>query len=338
MNLFSGSKLLHHLSRLEQWQKTALSQPILLEIDMTSLCDHKCSRCVCRFARNSDSLSLDDVASILKQSVNLGIKAILFTGGGEPLLNKYTINAMEIAKKEFGLDVGLITNGGLINKVTAKKIVELCGWCRISLDASNANLYTLAHGVNEIYWNKVIFGLKQLVAQKREINSDTTIGIGYLVDEHSRLASEIEQAIQIGVELNVDYLQFRPYRDTKTDIRPMVTEVLKKYADIETQVICSESRFAAINLPRSYSVCRAPNFSMVIGADFQVYVCCDTKYKPDAWIGNLREQTLVDIWYGELRKLKNGKIYDFCPHPCRHNSNNELLAQIENNVTHPNFI
>jgi len=85
-------------------------------------------------------------------------------------------------------------------------------------------------------------------------------------------------------------------------------------------------------------VCRAPDFNLVVGADYKLYACCETKYRPEAALGDLAESSLAEILGGASRRSKLGTIYTFCPLPCRHDASNVFLAEIQTPAVHKNFV
>lgn len=335
MELFSGSKLIYHLDRLSAWQQGAIPNPILLDIDMTSECNHHCPDCTCRHYRLGSFLTLEKAESALTQAIGLSVKAAVFTGGGEPLLNPHTPRAMEFAKRK-GLSVGLITNGSLVTLETARSIVDSCVWCRVSVDAADEFFFRRTHGIGREGWQEVLGGIALLVEERQRAKSRITIGMGYLVNEDTIIG--VNAAIRMASQLGVDYIQLRPFRDTDFDITPMMNDILMSGRAQQIKVYFSESRYSSFSKPREYSRCRAPNFNIVIGADNKVYTCCETKYRSETTVGDLDQMSLREIWYSESREKMDGVIYSFCPHPCRHNTNNRLLWDLEQRVIHEDFI
>ncbi|MGZ5442319.1 MAG: radical SAM protein [Thermoanaerobaculia bacterium] len=302
---------------------------------MTSDCNHHCPSCTYRFARNSSALSMQQVESLLEQARGLGILAVVFTGGGEPLLNQHTVEAIAIGKR-LGMEVGLITNGSRIRASDASVIARDCTWCRVSLDASEAKDFGKAHGTRRFEWEVVVAGIQDLVSARRSEGAKLTVGLGYLVDD--KTVAGVPAAIELAAAWSVDYLQLRPFRGATFDISRWIGEYRAAAGDTGVEVFCSEGRCQSMDRPRAYQRCRAPQFNVVVGSDFKVYACCEMKYRGEAVLGDLSQATLADVWGGTLRAAKDGNIYPSCPHPCRHNANNILLHDIEAETIHKNFI
>jgi len=74
--------------------------------------------------------------SYIEQLKDYGVKAVTFSGGGEPLMNRDTETAI-VHARAIGLDVGLITNGQYMAPGgLADVIVGHCTWVRVSLSAT----------------------------------------------------------------------------------------------------------------------------------------------------------------------------------------------------------
>jgi MoaA/NifB/PqqE/SkfB family radical SAM enzyme len=82
---------------------------------LTDVCNHKCAFCSVQ-ARAGDSLPFSVVTGYLDRLVPLGLKAVILSGGGNPILYRARdavadINDVVGACRVRGLEVGLITNG-----------------------------------------------------------------------------------------------------------------------------------------------------------------------------------------------------------------------------------
>jgi len=181
----SVNKIFNHLDRVKELTDTGDTLPIMMEIDPTNSCIHKCPRCPesgNRFAEAS--LTLDFMKKAIDQTSPF-LKAAVFTGGGEPLYNPNTIEAIKYAASK-GLSVALITNGTLINEEKSEAIVRYCEWVRISIDAFDEKDYLQTHGIGEEYLQKVWHNIGLLVEAKKKFNTKCTIGVAYLVSKQNR--------------------------------------------------------------------------------------------------------------------------------------------------------
>lgn len=138
----TGSKLFWHQEAMQKL-RDGKGMPIVTHIMPTDVCNFKCAFCSVQH-RAGDSLKMEQIVDYLSQLVPLGLKAVILSGGGNPILyrdGKYDFNALVEYISGLGLDIGLITNGMPLveddGRMTWKgvKVVTLdkCTWVRISL-------------------------------------------------------------------------------------------------------------------------------------------------------------------------------------------------------------
>lgn len=101
--------------------------PVVSHIMLTDICQHKCAFCSVA-TRDGNSLTMQQLKEYLDQLVPLGLKAVILSGGGNPILYKdkeeSTIGQHPMLPprhanfndavdfiKSYGLEIGLITNG-----------------------------------------------------------------------------------------------------------------------------------------------------------------------------------------------------------------------------------
>lgn len=114
-----------------------------LRISITDSCNLKCKYCMPAIEnnfRNEESLSCDEIYSVAKDLVDLGIDKIRITGG-EPLARK---DSLDIIRKIGKLDLKdfAITTNGILLKKYAKKLKEYgVKRVNISIDSLNPQKY-----------------------------------------------------------------------------------------------------------------------------------------------------------------------------------------------------
>lgn len=349
-NQFSSSKILKHIDRIDEWQKKGVSRPITYELDMTNVCNSKCHFCFGFFDQKKYqvSISVKEAKNILNQIKKFGGKAVTFTGGGDPLCNKDTVEVVKYAKK-IGLDVGFITNGILLNKDNIKDIVSSCVWIRVSLDAATKETYLKTHCLNSNIFELVISNIKLLSKEKKKQKSNVTIGVGFLT--YDRTIHEIVEFAKLSSKLGVDYAQYRPLLKKHTEkefnikSQDVVINNIKKASKYSNKIFSVVSSIHKYNLiasktyKRQYDVCYGHNFATVIAADKKMYLCCHMRGLKKYCLGDLKKNTLKEIWYSKQRErvYKNIDFKD-CPLLCRCDSFNTILFDMNKPVQHKNFL
>jgi MoaA/NifB/PqqE/SkfB family radical SAM enzyme len=102
-------------------------RPIHIQLNPTNRCNRTCQFCSCSARDKHLELPLAEVRDMFAVFRELGSKAVTITGGGEPLLHPH-INEIIESAKENGIDVGLVSNGDVINRLNS----DWPMWLRIS--------------------------------------------------------------------------------------------------------------------------------------------------------------------------------------------------------------
>lgn len=332
----SQNKIFNHTERINQWLTKGITKPIMIEIDTTNKCNHNCPFCAGNRRINQAELKIDFLKKIINQ-ISPFCKGLVFTGGGEPLLNKDTINAIEYAKSK-KIDVALITNGTLMTENIAKKIIKNCTWVRVSVDAISSLEYSKNRGISKDQFNLLLKNIKLLVKYKKQLKSKCTIGVGYLVNKKNK--KNILKFTEIFKTIKVDYVQFRPYHYQDVNADKEIKNV-KKLETRNFKIMITNHRFKKIE--GDFKRCFRDEFTTVIAADGKVYPCCFTRGIKEFEIGDLKKNSFEKIWNSKKRqKINKNKLKSpNCPIMVKYDTLNKILWDIYNineNGVHLNFI
>lgn len=347
-NPFSESKLLGHLDRLAQWRATGSTVPVMIGIDITNICNHRCPGCVGSMGQDTTTIPLADMERLIGQFAAAGVRSIQLTGGGDPSCHPHLPEILRTARAH-GLESALFTNGQVLRDDAVEAIVECCTWVRVSLDADSPDMHARVHGVRPESFHKVLDNIARLVARRRETGSPVTIGTSYLVGPHT--ASGMRNASVIARDLGVDYIRLRPFFnwDGKSPFTP--EEARDVLADLGACRALSTETFR-VSFPagrtewiaesgdgRSFTACNVHHFVTVVTADMKVYLCCHTRDMDRYCLGDLSRQSFADLWESERRRQVYENI-DFrdCATPCMMSGHNELLDRLAAPVAHANFL
>ena len=160
----TGAKFFWHQEAMQKL-RNGKGQPIVTHLMPTDVCNHTCAFCSVG-QREGDVLPFRDMLDYLDILLRYGLKAVIISGGGNPILYKCkktgrNFNDLVDAIHERGLEIGLITNGmplrefafrrsmddrtfrdswGTVRPETLDKLT----WIRISMSG-------LDHEENEVY-------------------------------------------------------------------------------------------------------------------------------------------------------------------------------------------
>ena len=333
--IFGQQKILNHLDKILNLQKGRDNTIITVEIDMTNVCNSRCPKCSGWFGKKSrDSLSLENARCYIGQLKELGAKALIFTGGGEPTMNPATPKAVKYAN-DIGLSVGFITNGIYVNDEILESVIKHSDWCRISLDAGSPEMYEETHGVDS--YGKVLGNIERYVEAKKKLKVDSTIGVGYLTGEHT--IDGMESFVKVSRDLGVDYAQFRPFHWDFTDVVGKLKQLQERYNTEKFEVIGSVHKYSKFKdkVKRPYDKCYGCNFIATIQADGKMAVCCHTRGMKKYELGELKKQSLKEIWRNRQKVFDKIDFKDCLPF-CRADEFNRLLFEIKRPKQHIHFL
>jgi hypothetical protein len=123
--------------------KNGYGQPIVTHLMATDACNFKCAFCSVQH-RAGDSLTFKQIDNYISQLIPLGLKSVILSGGGNPILYRdgdKNFNTLVLYLYLKGLEIGLITNGTPLVEVNGRKTwkgvdpntLDMLKWVRISL-------------------------------------------------------------------------------------------------------------------------------------------------------------------------------------------------------------
>lgn len=115
----TGAKFFAHQEAMQKL-RNGEGRPITTHVMLTDRCNHTCAFCSVQH-RSGDSLCYNDVVAYLDILVPLGLKSVILSGGGNPIMYKCkttgkNVNDVIDAAYERGLEIGLITNGMMMKE------------------------------------------------------------------------------------------------------------------------------------------------------------------------------------------------------------------------------
>jgi MoaA/NifB/PqqE/SkfB family radical SAM enzyme len=123
-NVYSPLKIFHFKEKIDSLspENQAILPPIHIRIKPTNICNHNCRYCAYR-AENlqlgrdmvkTDSILGEKMLEIVNDIIEMGVMAVTFSGGGEPLIYPYL---SEVLKKlaDSPVSFATLTNGSRLS-------------------------------------------------------------------------------------------------------------------------------------------------------------------------------------------------------------------------------
>lgn len=333
-NFNANEKILQYQDKIHNYlhgHKTLIS----FELDLTNKCNNRCPRCV-GVKENGAELSLEQITSIVNQMHELDVKSVVISGGGEPLMSPYFIDALYMFRNA-GISVGLNSNGlAMFNDHIQHAILECCNYFRVSLDAGTPSIYKLTHGMEEEEFWHVIDNIQELMQLRKVSNSTTSIGLGYLTGAST--LDGIMDFFERADSLKVDFAQLRPFTGECNEVSTYIDQGRKQFPNLTIRASMHKYDHAG-ETTHPYNRCHGMYFNTVITADNQMWACIHHRQNPEYHIGNLNEQSIVDI----LKSEKMNNVFKLlpnacCPLFCRNDAINRTLDGVCQNIVHKEFL
>ncbi len=280
--------------------------------------------------RESDVMPLDKATELINDLKDMGVKAVTFSGGGEPLMHP-DICEMMTQCLENGIDISVITNGQSLSKERAQ-ILKNAKWVRVSMDYTSADQMVASRNVPARFYDGVIQNLRDFSAIK---NGD--LGINFIVTRNN-----FEGLVPFADFLKgcgVDNIRFSPvYVDGFSAYHePIAAKVTAQL--LEIQSLCSD-KFSVnstydIDSPskskeRPFKKCLYLQTVPVVGADLGVYACHNTSYTKHGLLGSIKDQSFKQMWFSpEARKaMLELNPSCVCKHECANSSKVVLFNEL----------
>lgn len=267
--------------------------PITSYIDATNECSQNCIWCMFKYLPKA-SMTQEQILDAIEQVGELGCKSVVFSGGGEPLVNEKAFPKAFYAVTDMGMKCALKTNGEFLEKY-AEDVASNCTYVKVSIDAGKSETYWRLH--KSQMWSKVWNGVKALAKIY-----DGELGVDFLV--HPRNYDEVFDFLVLAEDSGVSHAGVRPVLleglRLSDEVFEKVNSQVKQFRRNSDFPVYS--RMYRVNEERTFEKCLATPFNVVIGADLKVYSCCRKRGLGSHCFGNLRSESLEEIWHGEKRR------------------------------------
>jgi len=310
-HVYSSLKPLAFPDRLQAIAGGKIPAPVHVRIKPTNVCNHSCYFCAYR----NDGLSLgndmmvrdriprEKMQEICADLIAMDVKAVTFSGGGEPLIYPYIAETITTLAKG-DIHIGMLSNGSRLRGKAADAMAEHGTWLRVSIDGWDGASYARYRSVEETEFAKVIDNLHQF--SKRQ--SRCTLGASVIIDKDNaahlfELCSILKNAGVVHAKLSPCILK----NDGAENNRYHVAFASLVEEQIDLCNALNDEHFRIINhyhrldemfhLP--YQTCHMAKLLTVIGADSVVYTCQDKAYTESGKLGSIKDKRFKEFWFSD---------------------------------------
>ncbi len=344
-SVYSSLKALAYADRIQAMREGNLSAPVHIRIKPTNVCNHNCWFCAYRTGNvtlgedmvQRDRIPKEKMAEICEDLIEMGVKAVTFSGGGEPLIYPYIAETVT-RLAEGGIQVAALTNGAQLRGKVADAFAAHGTWLRVSIDGWDGPSYAKYRETKPDEFEKVMTNLAEFSAR----GSACVLGASVIVDETN--ASHVFELVSRLKSCGVDHVKIAPCivsnegTENNAYHRPIRDTV---HAEIgRCAGLVNGSGFHVVNhyhdleerFDKAYHRCPFARLLTVIGADQTVYTCQDKAYTQSGVLGSIKERRFRDFWYSDENRSRLAALDPavVCRHHCVADSKNRLLDDFLN--------
>ncbi len=330
-------------------------------LGLTYRCNLRCSMCGTwkkGTARSQDELTPEEISRILDEAHALGARELTLVGA-EPLTRKDLAGIVRDAKQR-GFSVHVVTNGTLLTPSLSSELVSAgLGRITVSIDGP-PEIHDEVRGRAGVF-ESAAGGIRSLEAARKEAGSSTPL-IGMHCTISSINADSLTRVQRVAEDLGIESLsyqlisespegevsssrvgdevaagsEFIPGDDSLLPSRAQA-ESIRDFAREQSKRDPSPSLlYLAAMTPEAIAAGRFPvRRCSVVGREliadpFGVVMPCS--HLDDYPLGDLRKQSLRQIWEGErrarLRRVLKRRLLPICARCCHHVSNLSLRRKV----------
>lgn len=344
--LYTKMKIFHYKDKLDSLPLgvNTIFPPMHIRIKPTNICNHNCWYCGYRNENiqlgkdmaKKDMIPRQKMMELLGDFVEMGVKAITFSGGGEPLCYPYMLETIR-GLSENNIKFSCLTNGSRLNGEIAEIFAHKGTWIRISIDGWDNASYASYRGVSENEFGKVMANLENF----KKLGGSCYLGVVIIVDKNNAL--HVYEMINNLRNIDVNSVKVAPclVSDDSAESNNYQKPYLKKVQEqVERAIIdFRNENFEIFNsyqaqletFDKDYSWCPYIQINPVIGADLNVYSCHDKAYNIDeGLIFSIKEQRFKTAWFSDKSRFFKINPQVHCKHHCIVNEKNRMILEYLN--------
>jgi organic radical activating enzyme len=192
--------------------------PLSINLDLTVACNHACPHCIDESILNSGArFPFDEVIASLTTLRMVGLRSVIFIGGGEPTLYPEFDRVVQAAAT-LGLRIGIVSNGSRPSCLAnAAKHLSSGDWIRFSLDAGSDEVFQRMHRPRtRTTLNAMCEGPRAI----KKMNEQVSCGFSFVIISPEMLRfdarltvnyHELELAARLAKQFDFDYISFKPF-------------------------------------------------------------------------------------------------------------------------------
>ena len=339
--IYSPLKIFHYPEKLLSLPVTdkAALPPLHIRIKPINKCNHNCRYCAYRAdalqlgqdMSQKDMIPRENMRLLTEDIISMGVKAVTFSGGGEPLIYPYLAETLETLSQS-PVKFAALTNGAGLKGRVAEMFSQSGTWIRISMDGWDDASYSRYRRIGDGEYSRIINNIKSF----KKLGGKCLLGVSLIIDKENY--DTIYQHIKLLKDLGVDSVKISPCimsnsgvenntyhkpffnmakeqaQKAKTGLEDRNFEVFDSYHELDEK------------FRKHYRWCPYQQMLPVVGADLNVYSCQDKAYNlKNGLLGSIGNQRFKDFWFGDKSVFFKIDPSNDCNHHCVANKKNKMV-------------
>lgn len=243
-----------------------------IQLSPTNVCNFNCEFCSCGNVDRAQCYDWDELKNVLDKAVNVGLRCVTITGGGEPL-SYPNVNELYAYLADNDVQIGMVTNGTLLHRLNNKSR-DAISWIRLSAsDTIEHELRTVGRTIDSWLDGIADFRAKGILGQ----DGLQDFAFSYVVGPNPDFEL-IHRLIEFGNKHEFTNIRIVPdlnKLDTVPEMDEIETFMTEKYPDMNIDVVNYQGRS---EYTRGQKDCWISLLKPFIAADGYIYPCCGVQY------------------------------------------------------------
>lgn len=351
--LYSNLKFLRYTDHLDALREQRVVAPVHIRIKPMNHCNHDCWYCAYRVGNlqlgedidYKDTIPKVKMFEIVDDMIEMGVKAVTFSGGGEPLLYKPLSEAIK-RLAEGGIRVATLTNGSNLKGKVADALAEYGTWVRVSTDAWDDASFAKSRKIHEGEFTALLKNMRDFTAR----GSKCVLGVSFIVDATN--CNRLYDVCELLKDVGVNHVKFSGVVISNSGmennayhskIRDTVTEQIARSQSLADETFSVIDHYHDLDdrFQKTYRMCPYLQFLTVIGADCKVYTCQDKAFTSSGALGSIKDRGLKEFWFSEENRLRLFGLDPSkeCTHHCvSHGKNLAIMDLLSIDSEHGYFV
>lgn len=339
-------KIFHFKEKIDSLPKSIdkIMPPIHIRIKPTNICNHNCSYCSYRLKNVQlgkdmvikDQIPKDKMLEITDDIIEMGVKSVTFSGGGEPFCYPHLLDAVKKLANS-PVKFAALTNGARLQGEVAEFFAHHATWLRISMDGWDDASYSKYRGVADGEYTKIMENIENF----KKYNSKCYLGISLIVNKDN--SSYVYEIIKKLRDKGINSVKVAPciisnkgkdnndyHQPFFNQVKEQIAKAINDFKDDQFEIFDSYHGQLE-SFDKQYSWCPYLQVLPIIGADLNIYPCQDKAYNLDeGLIGSIKDMRFKDFWFSNKSKFFKIKPVMHCNHHCVANAKNKFILEYLN--------